>query len=120
MIVKPDGFRPAPVGSELLEEYFVRIAPAPFFARLQGFDYGMLGRVKMLGGVSVFGRVAAAYMAAGFAQSQVHPPVAHLQAFLAPFGRARRDVLHLVQVRTILAHILPLSFESIMETLRRV
>jgi len=39
--------------------------------------------VEVLGGVFVFGVVAAAHMTALEADSQVNPGVAHLQAFLA-------------------------------------
>src|SRR5258708_2148205 len=43
----------------------------------------MLRRAIVLGGVLVLRLVAAADVAAGAAQAQVHPGVAHLQAFLA-------------------------------------
>jgi hypothetical protein len=94
---------------ELFEEQFVHVAPAPFFARLQGFDYRVPGRVKVFGRVLVLGRIAAADVAARFAQSQVHPTVAHLQTFFAALRRARGDPLHLIQMRAFRAHISPFA-----------
>jgi hypothetical protein len=43
----------------------------------------MLGFMEVLGGVLILGRIAAAHLAAYQAQSQMHPGVAYLQAFLA-------------------------------------
>jgi hypothetical protein len=47
-----------------LEKSLVNVAPAPLFARLEGFDDWVIGQMKMLGGVLIFGRVAAADVAA--------------------------------------------------------
>jgi hypothetical protein len=43
----------------------------------------MLGCAKVLGGVFVFGRVTATYVAALEAQPEMNPRVAHFQTFLA-------------------------------------
>jgi hypothetical protein len=59
----------------------------------------MFGLVKVLGGVFVLRRIAAADVAAGEAQAQVDPGVAHLQTFFAAFG-LRFYVVNLVEVRT--------------------
>jgi len=39
----------------LIQEDFVHIAPAPVFARLERLHDGMLGLVKVLGGVLILG-----------------------------------------------------------------
>jgi hypothetical protein len=54
--------------------------------------------MEMLGGVLVFRGIAAAHVAAGQAQAQVYPGVAHLQAFLAA-ARVRLDVVNLIGMR---------------------
>jgi hypothetical protein len=104
LIVKR-GLIPLTATLEALEEKLVDIAPAPLFARLEGFNYRVPGGMKVFGRVLVLGRIAAAYVAAGFAQSQVQPVVAHLQTLLAAFGRARGDILYLKQMRAFGAHI---------------
>ena|ERR1700674_2009807 len=43
----------------------------------------MLGYAKVLGGMFVFGRVTATYVAALEAQPEMNPRVAHFQTFLA-------------------------------------
>jgi hypothetical protein len=43
----------------------------------------MLGGVKVLGGVFVLGRIAAADVAATQAQAKMDPSIAHLQALFA-------------------------------------
>src|SRR5581483_9883490 len=73
-----------------VEERLVDIAPAPALRRVVALDDRVLRRVEMLGGVAVRRIVAAADMAAGPAQSEMHPARAGLQAFLAA-ARARRD-----------------------------
>lgn len=73
----------------LFEHHFVNVAPAPIFAALERLNDWMLARVKMLGGVFVFRRIAAAYMPAREAKPQMHPRVAHLQAFFAAFAAGR-------------------------------
>jgi hypothetical protein len=44
-------------------------------ARLGGDNYGVLGGAEVLGGVLVFRGVAAADVAAGLANAQVHPRI---------------------------------------------
>jgi hypothetical protein len=68
---------------------FVYEAPIPRFARLKRADDRVLRGVEMFRSVAVFRIVAAADVAAGLTQAQVHPLIAHLQALLAAFGRAR-------------------------------
>ena len=55
----------------------------------------MLGAVEMLGGVLVFGRVAAADVSAFHAQAEMHPGVAHFQALFAALG-VRRNFVNVV------------------------
>src|SRR3981081_727248 len=74
----------------LSDKGLVHIAPAPILARLEGLDDRVLGRVEMLSGVAMGRGIAAADMAAGQAQAQMHPGAADPQAILAARG-ARRD-----------------------------
>jgi hypothetical protein len=69
----------------------------------------MLGLVKVLGGVLVFRRVAAADMAAFQTQSQVDPRVVHFEALLAAFA-ARIDLLNFILMGTSLGHESPQGF----------
>jgi hypothetical protein len=72
--------------SREIEFEFVDEAPAPGFARFEGLHDGVLGGMKMFGGVFVFGGIAAADVAALEAQAQVDPGVAHFQALFAAAG----------------------------------
>jgi hypothetical protein len=92
--------------SQRLEEEFVNVAPTPFFTRLEGFDDRMARRVKMLGGVFVLRRVAAADVPASFAEAQVHPCVPDFQAILTAL-RARRDFSDLIEVCAFVHHLIP-------------
>jgi hypothetical protein len=74
-----------------LDLHFIDVTPAPVFSRLKGFYDRMMLGVKMLCGVFVFRTIAAADVAAGKAQAQVDPVVAHFQALFAAVG-AGRDV----------------------------
>src|SRR5437763_11980824 len=84
-------------GHSELNCHLVDKTPAPVLARLNGSHDRMLHGVKVLGRVLVLGRVAAADMPACHAQAQVHPDIAHLQAFLAA-TRMRFDVPDLIGV----------------------
>ena len=63
----------------------------------------MTGVVKVSGRVFVPGRVTAADVPAGHAQTQVHPGIANLQAVFAAFS-TRRDVANLIQMRADSIH----------------
>jgi hypothetical protein len=89
--------------SELLEHDLVDVAPAPIFARLEGLDNRVVGRVEMLCSVFVFRRIAAADVPADEALAQVHPGVANPQAILTAVC-ARRNISYLVKVCTLLCH----------------
>lgn len=66
-------------------------------------------RVVVLRGMRVFGRIAAANVATGEAKAERNPTVAGLQAFLTSIRSVRGDVVNLVEVGTLLAHILSRS-----------
>jgi hypothetical protein len=85
------------------EDYFIHEAPHPVFSRLDRLHDGMFGGVKMLCRMFVFGRIAAADMAAFAAQTQMNPGIAHFQAFFAAFG-LRFHFLDMTEVRTTFAH----------------
>jgi hypothetical protein len=86
-----------------LEHDLVEVAPQPVFARLEGLYDGVLGVMKMLAGVFVFGGVAAADVAAFAAKTEMHPAVAGFEAFFAALT-ARLDVLDLALMSTGFAH----------------
>jgi hypothetical protein len=83
-----------------IEFDLIHIAPAPAFARLDRFHDRVLHGVEVLCRVLVLGRIAAAYMAAYHALSQVNPSVPQFDALAAhPLGRFH--VLNLIQVRAL-------------------
>jgi hypothetical protein len=86
-----------------LEHELVDVAPQPVFARLEGLHDGVLGVMKMLAGVLVFGGVAAADVAAFAANAEMHPAVARFKAFFTALA-ARLDVLDLALMITSFAH----------------
>ena len=86
-----------------IEHHLVDVAPAPAFRRIVALDDRMAGGVEMLGRVLVRRIVAAADMAAGAAEPQMHPCAA-LQAFLAA-ERARRHVANAGEMRAALCVI---------------
>jgi hypothetical protein len=64
----------------------VDVTPTPVFAGFERTHDGMLGAVEVLGGVLVFGGVAASDVAALHAQAEMHPGIAHFQALFATLG----------------------------------
>lgn len=80
-----------------VERHFVHVAPPPFLAGLEGAHDGVLGGVKVLCGVLVFGRVATADVAALKTEAEVYPAVACPETFFAALGRARGDVADVAQ-----------------------
>jgi hypothetical protein len=60
----------------------------------------MLGVMEVFRGVLVFGRIAAAHVAALQTQAQVNPSIAHFQAFLATVGSFRCHRFNLIHMRT--------------------
>jgi hypothetical protein len=76
---------------------FIHVTPLPIFAGFDRLHDRVLRRVKMFRGVLVFGRVAAAHVAAGQAHPQVHPGVSDPQAILAAAG-TWLDIVNLLHV----------------------
>jgi hypothetical protein len=75
---------------------FVDVAPAPIFARLDGFHDGVFGGVEMFCGVFVFGGVAAGDVATDHAESEMNPGVSHFDALGADMSvgfNAFRDLI---------------------------
>jgi hypothetical protein len=85
------------------EHNLVDVAPHPVFARLDGLHDGVLAVAEMLGGMLVFGRIAAADVAAFAANAEMHPSVAHLKALFAALG-LWLDVFDLALMPAGLAH----------------
>jgi hypothetical protein len=84
-----------PSGAALFPHDFVHEAPLPALAGLDGLDDGMMFGVEMLSGVTILGIVTASHVAAGETQSQMHPGIAHLQAFLTAV-RMRLHIVYLI------------------------
>jgi hypothetical protein len=78
-----------PGGLGEVEFKIVDVAPAPVFAGFERAHDGVLGAMEMLGGMLIFGGVAATDVAALHAQAEVHPGVAHFQALFATLGVRR-------------------------------
>jgi hypothetical protein len=72
-----------PLTSPLIQLNLVDVTPLPILAGFYGTDNWMLGRVEMLGGMCILRRIAATYVSAEQAHAQMHPGIAHFQAFLA-------------------------------------
>jgi hypothetical protein len=95
--------------SSRLEEQLVDVAPDPLLTGLEGLYDRVVGGVEMPGGVRILRIVTATDMSTGETEAQVHPGITRFQAFLASIG-ARRDVMYLVEVATVLCHVFVLSF----------
>jgi hypothetical protein len=89
-------FLKSPSGKRL-NHSFVDITPTPIFAPLKRPHDGVFGFFEVLGGMPIFGGIAAADVAANLAEAQVDPRIAHLQALFTSIG-IRGWVLYLVQV----------------------
>jgi hypothetical protein len=85
------------------EHHFIDVAPEPILAGLNGLNNRMFRSMKMLGGVLVFGTVAAADVAALLAEPEMDPGVAHFEAFFAAVN-FRFNVANLIGVRTDVSH----------------
>ena len=77
--------------------HLIYVAPAPGFAGFDGTHNGMFSGVKMLGGMFILGRIAAADLAANHAEPQVDPVVANFQTLFTP-ARVRFYILNLIHV----------------------
>jgi hypothetical protein len=64
-------------------DHFVDVAPDPVFSGLDRADDRVVAAVEVFGGVLILGRVAAAYLPARHAHSQVNPGVAEFDALFA-------------------------------------
>jgi hypothetical protein len=82
-------FEPLNVGSSraLSDQYLVDVAPPPVFTRLEGPDYGVLGRVEVGRGVAVGALIATANVTTDQALSEVYPRIARLQTLLTTLRR---------------------------------
>ena len=79
---------------------FVDIAPLPVFSGFKGLNDRVVRLLKVLSGMLVFGAVAAADVSTVFANAQVHPAIAHVQAFFAALS-ARGHFFDLIGVSAL-------------------
>src|SRR5207237_30374 len=80
------------------------VAPRPVLAGFEAPHDGMLGFVKVLGGVSVGGVVAAADVTAFETEPQMHPPLAALEAFFPAVRRLGGKLCHVGKMLSMLVH----------------
>jgi hypothetical protein len=64
------------------EHRLVYITPTPVLSAFNGTHQRMADRMKMLGGMLVFGGVAASYVSTHQTHSQVDPAIPHVDALL--------------------------------------
>src|SRR5258708_1487330 len=67
----------------LFQHHLVHVTPAPVLARLDRLHDGMMRTMKMFCRMLILRRIAAAYVTATEAQSEMDPGVAHFHTFLA-------------------------------------
>jgi hypothetical protein len=91
---------------DLTRDHFIHVAPNPIFSGLDRPHHGMFTGVKMLRGMFVLRRIAAAHVAAGYAQPQVDPGVTKFYALFADADIGVGD-FDLIQVFAFLCHGLP-------------
>src|SRR5215468_317264 len=89
--------------SERVEKEFVDITPHPLFARLEGTNQWMAGRMIMFRRVLVRRRVAAADVPARQTQAQMQPTASAAQTIFTAL-RAGRHVLNLIQMTAFVFH----------------
>ena len=82
-------------------EDLVDVAPAPVFTGLKRLDDGMPDSMRVQASVSVRGGIAAANVAAGQAQSKMHPRRPGEQTLRATLRRLRYHRPHHAQVRVV-------------------
>jgi hypothetical protein len=83
-----------------LEFDLVNVTPAPILAGFEGLDDGVVAGMEVLGRVFIPGRVAAADVSAGQAESKVYPGVPRFKAVFAA-TRAGADIVNLTKVFTL-------------------
>jgi hypothetical protein len=101
----------------LFQNYLIHVAPAPVLAWLERLHDGMFCAVKVFCGVLVLGGIAAAYVAANQAEAEMHPGLAHFQAFLASVSAGSHFADFLYVRATVCGHcILPVCRRFLMRT----
>jgi hypothetical protein len=86
-----------------LHHHFIDVTPHPVFAGFERFDEGMVGLMKVFGGVLIFRAVAAAHVTASQAQPQVNPIIPHFQAFFTAIP-AGTHLVKILQMSTLGFH----------------
>src|SRR5829696_6190697 len=99
----PVGAQGGGVGRSRLDQHVVHVAVAPVFSWLEGADDRMSRVVEVLGRVLVLGLVAATYVPANQALTQMNPPVPVPEALLAALGGGEHTFPYLICMRTPLS-----------------
>ena len=87
----------------MLDQHVIHVAVAPVLSRFEGSDNRVSRAMEVLGGVLVLRLVAATYMPANQAFTQVDPPVTGPEALLAALGGGDHVLPYLTNVRASLA-----------------
>src|SRR5260370_1692537 len=85
--------------SSKLEHELVDVTPTPVFTRLEGLDNGVVGRVKMLGGMLILRIVTATDMPAFETEAQGNPAISNLQTILTAIC-PRVNFFYLITIHT--------------------
>jgi hypothetical protein len=91
------------MGSGLFDLDLVDITPHPVLSRFNGANDGVVRGMEVTGRVFVFGRIAAADVAALETHTKVNPAVADFEAVFAAFG-GRPNVVNRVQMGAAGSH----------------
>src|SRR5215213_10328652 len=91
------------VGCSGLDHYVIDVAVAPVFSGLEGLDDRVAREVVVLGRVLVLRFIAATYVPANEALTQVHPRAPHPEALLAALGGGDHVLPYLIGVRASLS-----------------
>src|SRR5215213_8235972 len=87
------------VGCSGLDHYVIDVAVAPVFSGLEGLDDRVSREVVVLGRVLVLRFIAATYVPANEALTQVHPRAPHPEALLAALGGGDHVLPYLIGMR---------------------
>ena len=87
----------------MLDQHVIQVAVAPVFSWLEGSDNRVACVVEVFGSVLVLRLVAATYMPANQAFTQVDPSVPGPETLLAALGGGDHVIPYLTNVRALLA-----------------
>src|SRR5580693_4647824 len=90
--------------SHFAGNHFVDVAPNPLFSGLDRAHHGMVGVMKMFGGMFVLRRITATHIPADHAHPEVNPGVAEFDTLFTDVDIGGPE-LDLIQVLAFLSHL---------------